>query len=143
MLPETILIVDDAPSIRAALRTALEHAGLRVVEAEDGRRALEQARQHLPDAVLLDLRMPVLDGWQTARVLRADVRTASIPVIAITGLDEVQADELERAGFCAHLRKPFTLPQVVTAIRAAVARCGPASDHRPPDRGTLAPPRAA
>lgn len=124
MLARTILVVDDVPAIRAAMRIALEHSGLRVMEAENGRVALEQARLHLPDLVLMDLMMPVLDGWSAARVLRQDCRTGSIPVVAVTALGDLDPVELAAAGFCAHLRKPFTVAQVLEQIQRSVATEG-------------------
>ena len=141
MPTNTILVVDDLSSIRAAMRIALEHAGFTVLEAENGQIALEVARQIAPDLVLLDLRMPVLDGWQTVRALRQDRRTESIPVIAMTAM-EVEPAELSSAGFRAHLHKPVTLARLVLEIR----RCLAVIDRPPLPRrcsGADRPPRAA
>ena len=126
MPTNTILVVDDLFSIRAAMRIALEHSGFTVLEAENGRIALEVAQKSRPDLVLLDLMMPVLDGWQTARALRQDDRTDSIPLIAMTAM-ELERAELSSAGFSAHLQKPFTLARLVMEIRRCLA-----SDGRPP-----------
>lgn len=132
MSPKTVLVVDDAATIRAAMRIALEHSGFRVMEAEDGRAAVDTAQRLLPDVVLLDLVMPRLDGWQTARALRRDFRSGGIPLIAISALEGIDAAELETAGFCAHLRKPFTLRQLLDEIsRCLVGDDSPCSCGRP------------
>jgi CheY-like chemotaxis protein len=81
-----ILIVDDDASTRVGLRLYLERHGYRCVEAGDGREALALARTHLPRCVLLDLRLPGLDGFTVARRLRADPRTFSAHIYCLTGL---------------------------------------------------------
>lgn len=143
MPTNTILVVDDLFSIRAAMRIALEHAGFTVLEAENGRIALEVAQKSRPDLVLLDLMMPVLDGWQTARALRQDHRTRSIPVIAMTAM-EVEPADLSSAGFSAHLHKPVTLSRLVLEIRRCLeSDARPVLPRRCSSRTSERSPRAA
>ncbi len=88
--PPLILIVDDDAEWRAALRSLLEHSGYRVAEAENGRVALRTARERNPDLVLLDLAMPVLDGFETARRLRRD---GGPPLLAVSGEELTPAQD--------------------------------------------------
>ena len=79
-----ILIADDRPSSRELLRLVLERAGYAVIEAEDGEKALDRARAVNPDLVLLDLQMPVLDGYGVLAALRGEERFRNLPVLALT-----------------------------------------------------------
>ena len=85
-LARTILVVDDDADARRIARTWLEGAGRRVLEAGDGRECVRVARDERPDAILLDLILPDVDGWEAARALRADPTTAGIPILGLTGL---------------------------------------------------------
>ncbi|MBB3048115.1 CheY-like chemotaxis protein [Litorivivens lipolytica] len=80
----TILLVEDNEMNRDMLRRRLEKRGYTVLIAEDGAQALESACAELPDLILLDMSLPVVDGWTAAANLKADERTRSIPVIALT-----------------------------------------------------------
>jgi len=85
-----VLIVDDVPDNVAPLHDALDEAGYSVLVALDGVSALRRAQQALPDVVLLDAMMPGMDGFEVARRLKADARTADIPIIFMTGLTETE-----------------------------------------------------
>ena len=82
---KTVLIVDDAVDNRVVFGLFLEHFGVRVLEAQDGWEGVQQARQQKPDLILMDIAMPVMDGIDAIRLLRADKRTASTPVIVVSG----------------------------------------------------------
>ena len=77
--------VEDHPDARAMYRGYLEAAGFDVVEAADGVEALLRVRDAVPDIVLMDLSMPLMDGWEATRSLKDDARTAGIPVVVLTG----------------------------------------------------------
>src|SRR5215212_3775186 len=79
-----ILLVEDNEENRDALSRRLQRRGYQVVMACDGREAVEKARSEAPDLVLMDLNLPVLDGWEATRQLRAAPETRSVPVIALT-----------------------------------------------------------
>jgi CheY-like chemotaxis protein len=113
-----VLVVDDDIEFRAALATLLVSEGLAVLEAADGADALRVARAVRPDAILLDLSLPVVDGPEVARRLKSDPRTKRIPVIALTGrtVDDGQLAELQLSGL---LMKPC-LPEVLCERLAAV-----------------------
>ena len=103
-----ILIADDYDDNRELLRLMLEGAGYSVREARDGRECVAAAREELPDLALIDLSMPVLDGWATLGELRADERTRALHCIAVTAYAAEQ-DRLRAldAGFDAYLAKPY------------------------------------
>jgi len=87
---DVVLIVDDVPDNLAVLHDALDESGYTVLVATSGEAALQRAAQALPDIVLLDAMMPAMDGFEVARRLKADVRTAHIPIIFMTGLTETE-----------------------------------------------------
>ncbi len=120
-----VLIVDDDPAMRLLCAVNLQLAGLDVLEAPDGRRALARARADRPDLVVTDIAMPDLDGFQLAEALRRDRRTRRIPLIFLSGQvadqNRVRACEL---GALAYLTKPFdpeTFSKLVTDALAEVA----------------------
>jgi CheY-like chemotaxis protein len=80
-----VLLVDDYPDAREMYSEYLEFCGFEVVEAGNGMEALQRAADENPDIILMDLSLPVMDGWEATRRLKADKRTASIPVVALTG----------------------------------------------------------
>ncbi|MCF3650962.1 ATP-binding response regulator [Synoicihabitans lomoniglobus] len=106
--PATILIVDDHEANRETLAALLESAGYRLIEAEDGSSTLEVAFASPPDLILLDVMMPGMDGFEVCRRLRADARTAEVPVIMLTALDD-QRSRLTgiEAGADDFVSKPF------------------------------------
>ncbi|MEX2570967.1 MAG: response regulator [Gemmatimonadota bacterium] len=141
MLPTRILIVEDSPPIRLALRIALERLGFEVVDAADGRSGVRHALRHLPDLVLIDLEMPGMDGWQLLRALRQDFRTCDLPAIATTLRDEVSPGTAHSAGFGGLLRMPFTVSDLYIAITRVTRGGEKASDTSSPE--PPCPPRAA
>jgi CheY-like chemotaxis protein len=90
-----VLVVDDDLDLRALLRRMLEREGYAVAEAEDGRAALEQVRQRAPGAILLDLMMPGMDGFEFLEELRRDEGSRGVPVIVITARD-LSAEDHQR-----------------------------------------------
>jgi two-component system, cell cycle response regulator DivK len=93
--------------------------GARAVLAADGQEALAAVRQEHPDLIILDLMMPVLDGFAVAQQLKGDPDTAPIPIIALTAMARQQDEEAAlRAGCDAFVAKPFDLETVEAAIRA-------------------------
>ena len=80
----TVLIVEDSDDARYFMRLALEQLGYLIVEAENGAKAVEVAESERPDIILMDLSLPIMDGWEATRRLKADTRTANIPVVALT-----------------------------------------------------------
>lgn len=132
-----ILVVDDVPMLRAAFQCVLEASGFTVSVAPHGRAAIEEVRRRIPDLVLIDLEMPVLDGWQLVRALRRDHRTHDIPAVAMTSND-VSAERVAAAGFDVLLEKPFTSTALLNTIRHLTRR-----PDEPPEPGMSYRPRVA
>src|SRR6516162_9935826 len=83
--PPTILVVDDFDDNRQMYAEFLGYSGFKVIEASNGVEAVDKATDALPDVIVMDLSLPVLDGWEATRRLKADARTRHIPVLALTG----------------------------------------------------------
>lgn len=83
--PPVVLVVDDFIDNREMYGEYLEHLGFRVLEASDGQTAIDIARQERPAAIVMDLSLPVLDGWEATRVLKNDPATAGIVIVVLTG----------------------------------------------------------
>jgi CheY-like chemotaxis protein len=114
-----ILIADDKPTGRELVRTVLENSGYAVIEASDGPEALRMARESSPDLIILDLHMPVIDGFGVIQELRRDANFAGTPVVALTA-SAMQGDR-ERAmalGFTGYITKPIRL----MALRSEIER---------------------
>jgi two-component system chemotaxis response regulator CheY len=113
-----ILVVDDDPSIREVVAQILDFEGYPVQTATDGAQALDAVADARPSLVLLDMRMPVLDGWGFAHALRA--RGVHLPIVVMTAAQDARrwAEEIGAAGY---LAKPFELPDLL----AVVERHGP------------------
>ena len=105
-----ILIVDDKATSRELLRTVLEKQGYAITEAANGEEALNKVRAESPDLILLDLQMPVRNGYEVLGELRQDAAYATLPIIALTA-SAMQGDREKAlaAGFTAYLTKPVAL----------------------------------
>jgi CheY-like chemotaxis protein len=116
-----ILIVDDDPSIRFVLRLILEHEGYEVIEAGQGQEALEMLRSDpLPDLVVTDLMMPILTGMELIQRLRADLRTAALPIVVVSGNPE-HARAFKASGLVsAIINKPFNAVELAKGIRVVI-----------------------
>jgi CheY-like chemotaxis protein len=127
-----ILIVDDQPSIRGVLQVALEEAGADVWTAGDGASALVILESALPDLILLDLAMPVMDGWEVLRRLKANHRTAQLPVILETSAQDYASYATARKeGIAAFLSKPFRLHEVIETCRRVLDGARPMQGKPP------------
>ena len=119
-----ILVTDDERSVRSAVRRALTLEGYRVSEAEDGARALETIARDHPDAIVLDVMMPELDGYQVCRALRD--RGDATPILMLTARDEIdQRVKGLDAGADDYLVKPFALEELLARLRALIRRSVP------------------
>ena len=125
-----LLVVDDEPAVREALRRALELEGYRVALAEDGADALAKIAAEEPDAVVLDILMPVVDGLTACRRLRQ--QGSRVPVLMLTARDSI-GDRVAGldAGADDYLVKPFALEELLARIRALLRRSIPNGDERP------------
>lgn len=118
-----VLIVDDNEKNRKLAREVLGAAGLRTLEAATGNEAIVLAAEHQPDVILLDLRLPDMDGTDVARGLRNQVGTGRIPVVALSASPQTGGfDRLLSAGFDGYLRKPIDVRAFPGQVRGFCIR---------------------
>ncbi|CAN5280197.1 response regulator [soil metagenome] len=119
MESKVVLIVDDSEDNRFLYQTILTYAGYGVLEARQGAEGVELAREYHPNLVLMDIHMPVLDGWGATRQIKGAPDTADIPVLAVTADSAIgQAQERVReTGFCGCLHKPCTPSVLLEEVR--------------------------
>jgi CheY-like chemotaxis protein len=110
-----ILVVDDEAVIRSFLADGLTDAGYQVITAHDGAEALDSVHQHLPDAVLLDLLMPIVDGWAFLRARRVHPTIAAVPVVVFSAGGRAALQDAAALHANAVLPKPLNL-EVVSAV---------------------------
>src|SRR5262245_10841344 len=124
-LPERplVLLVEDDRDGRLLFSEWLSDAGFRVETAHNGLQALERAREMLPDAILTDLHLPGIDGYELTRRLKSDPQTGGVPVLAVTGYAPFAQDSsrADRAGCDAFLPKPCDPEDVITTLHALIA----------------------
>lgn len=113
-----LLVADDVPDNRVILATLLEFHGYAVQQAQNGSEAVLLAGRAPPSLILMDIEMPVMDGWEAARLLKHDARTAAIPIVALTAAD-LRSDfrRLSTGGFCGYLQKPFSPHRILDVVR--------------------------
>ena len=113
-----ILVVEDQEDNRQILRDLLGNAGYEMIEAEDGEQALVQAAKHRPDLILMDIQLPLMDGLEATRRLKADPALRAIPVIVATSYalsgDEAKA---RAAGCDAYVAKPYSPRALLAKMR--------------------------
>lgn len=120
-MPEHVLIIDDEPRLVAVLQIRLQASGFRVDVAYNGQDGLEAAARLRPQIILLDINMPVMDGLQVCRSLRADAELNAIPIIVMSAVThEVARDNAIKAGANLFLAKPYQAQLVIAAIRATM-----------------------
>ena len=129
-----VLLVEDNEMNRDMLSRRLERRGYEVVIAVDGESGIDLARTSLPDLILMDMSLPVIDGWEATRRLKSDDAVRHIPVIALTA--HAMADDRERAlsaGCDDYDTKPIELPRLLSKIEALLPAPTSASDEQPRD----------
>ena len=121
MTKGTVLLVEDDRDNRTIYRTILEHSEYAVVEAQDGEAAIQLAQEVMPDAILMDISIPVIDGWEATRRLKGNPVTARIPIVALTAhalhTDRAMA---ERVGCDGFLAKPVEPRRVVEEVERVI-----------------------
>ena len=122
---KTILVADDDPVGRELIREILESQGYRVTEAGDGADAISAIQAAPPDLVLLDIQMPVLDGFGVIQALRREHQFQSLPVFALTAF-AMRGDKEKAlaAGFDGYIAKPINVPAFRELIRQALSGAG-------------------
>ncbi|MEP7383130.1 MAG: response regulator [Gemmatimonadota bacterium] len=119
----TVLIVEDNEDNRIVYSTILRHHGFRVSEALDGEEGLAKARRELPDIILMDISIPLIDGWEVTQTLKREAATSHIPVIALTA--HAMPGDRERAmevGCDGYLAKPCEPRAVLAEVNRLLSR---------------------
>lgn len=116
-----VLIVEDSPSELARFRDLLSHNNYQVIEAVDGQQGLEMANQHLPDAILMDIVMPEMNGFQATRKITCNEATSHIPVVMISTKNQ-ETDRVwgKRQGAKAYLTKPVNEAELLNTIQSVI-----------------------
>jgi two-component system, cell cycle response regulator DivK len=122
-MKQRILVVEDTEDNRQILRDLLSSAGYEIIEAADGESGVSMAAKELPDLILMDIQLPVIDGYEATRRIKADPTTRHIPVVAVTSYalvgDEAKARE---AGCDGYVAKPFSPRHLLETVREFLGR---------------------
>jgi two-component system cell cycle response regulator DivK len=117
-MSQRILVIEDQADNRQILRDLLTNADFEVIEAEDGEAGLAAAAMHHPDLILMDIQLPILDGYEATRRLKADAALHAIPVIVVTSYaSNNDVDKARAAGCDAFVSKPFSPRQLLAKVR--------------------------
>ena len=124
-MTKRILIIEDQEDNRAIMRDLLSTAGYALIEAVDGEEGVRLARSERPDLILMDIQLPVLDGYEATRQIRATADLKSVPIIAVTSYalsgDEAKTRE---AGCDSYVAKPFSPRELLAEVRALLPNGG-------------------
>jgi two-component system cell cycle response regulator DivK len=120
-MSKKILVVEDTEDNRQILRDLLSRAGYDIIEANDGAEGVAKASEHKPDLILMDIQMPVMDGYEATRLIKADPALKAIPVIAVTSYALSGDEEKARTAGCdGHIAKPFSPRQMLAKVREII-----------------------
>lgn len=120
--PFRVVVIEDDPDLRKLIQVTLQFtAGWEVATAADGPAGLTRVRDVRPDAVLVDLMMPDMDGYEVCRRLKADPATVAIPLILITARQQLDEARLRASGAAGVIQKPFDPDQLAPRVRALAA----------------------
>ncbi len=118
-MANAILVADDDPDILSIVSMSLETQGYTVHKATNGREAVDLARQHHPDLILMDMMMPVVSGYEAVGELKADASTKDIVIVGLSA--KAMATDMERAsdaGIDGYITKPFRIAQVLSVVES-------------------------
>ena len=114
---KTILIVEDEPKNMNLLRDLLQRFGYEILEASDGEQGVKSAGEKMPDLILMDIMMPKMDGLEATRIIKADIKTKHIPVIALTSYAmKGDREKTIEAGCDGYIAKPIDIKEVLKTI---------------------------
>jgi two-component system cell cycle response regulator DivK len=120
---KAIVVADDDPDILSIVSMSLEAQGYVVHKAANGREAIDLAREHHPDLILMDMMMPLVSGYEAVSALKADPDTKDIPVVGLSA--KAMASDMERAtdvGIDGYITKPFRIAQVLSVVDGYLAQ---------------------
>ena len=138
---KTVLVVEDYADSRFMMARLLEMSGYRVLEAADGREAVGIAERECPDVVLMDLQMPVLDGFTATSILRRIESTCRVPVVAVSAQSTEDYVAAARRVGCDHfVPKPVDFDRLLEIVRECTERAGACAYNAPPESITIRQP---
>jgi two-component system, cell cycle response regulator DivK len=117
-MTKRILVVEDQDDLRGVLRDLLTGSGYEVAEAADGQDGVAKAQSELPDLILMDIQLPIIDGYEATRQIKADPNLKTVPIIAVSSFAMKDDEEKARASGCEHyVTKPYSPIQLLRIIR--------------------------
>jgi len=117
-MTKRILVVEDQEDLREVLRTLLTGSGYEMLEAPDGQAGVDKAKAERPDLILMDIQMPLMDGYEATRQIKTDPDLKSIPIVAISSFAMKGDEERARGAGCDHyITKPYSPMQLLKTIR--------------------------
>jgi two-component system, cell cycle response regulator DivK len=117
-MKKRILVVEDQPDSRQIIRDMLAATDYEIIEAEDGEQALAAIAKQRPDLILMDIQLPILDGYEVARQIKADPAPRSIPIIAVTSYALNGEEKIAKAAGCDdYVPKPYSPRELLAKIR--------------------------
>ena len=125
MKKQKILIVEDYRDFQGALRTQLENDGFEVIVADDGYQGYERTKQEKPDLIILDVMIPVMDGFHVSKLLKNDIHLKNIPIIMMSGTKKDKEDKEKGINACdadAYLLKPFEHQELLNTINQLLTK---------------------
>ena len=120
-MTKRILVVEDQEDLRGVLRDLLTSSGYEMLEAADGQAGVDKAKAEKPDLILMDIQMPVMDGYDATRQIKADPDLKPIPIVAVSSFAMKGDEEKARASGCDHyITKPYSPMQLLKTVRGLV-----------------------
>jgi two-component system cell cycle response regulator DivK len=120
-MTKRILVVEDQEDLRGILRDLLAGSGYEMLEAPDGQAGVDKAKAEKPDLILMDIQMPVMDGYDATRQIKADPELKSIPIVAVSSFAMKGDEEKARASGCDHyVTKPYSPIQLLRTVRGFI-----------------------
>jgi two-component system, cell cycle response regulator DivK len=117
-MTKRVLVIEDTPDNRQIIRDLLTASGFEVIEATDGAAGVAMAAKELPNLILMDIQLPVMDGYEATRRIKADPTTSHIPIIAVTSYALSGYEEKTRAAGCdGYVAKPFSPRELLALVR--------------------------
>jgi two-component system cell cycle response regulator DivK len=117
-MSKRILVVENQGDLRGVLRVLLTESGYEMIEAADGQAGVEKAKSHHPDLILMDIQLPILDGYEATRQIRADPTLKATPIIAVSSFAMKGDEEKARASGCDHyVTKPYSPVALLRLVR--------------------------
>ena len=122
-MTKRILVIEDQEDLRGVLRDLFTNSGYTVIEAVDGAAGVARAKSDRPDIILMDIQMPIIDGYEATRQIKADPNLTSVPIVAVSSFAMKGDEEKARAAGCDdYVTKPYSPVQLLRLVRGYLAK---------------------